>query len=250
MSAAFHDHFSDRAAAYAASRPVYPPELGEFLAGLAGRRACAWEAGCGSGQLTGILAERFERVEARDPSPEQLARLPARGNVRARVAPAQESGLSAGEADLAVAAQAAHWFDLDAYYSEVRRVVAPGGAVALICYELMQIDPEIDAVVNAFYYGDLERWWPPQRKHVESCYRELPFPFAEVAAPAIVMRGRWRLERLLGYVSTWSAVRALEQAGGAQRVDEFRGALAGVWGSASAAREIRWPLSIRAGRVG
>ena len=48
----FKDHFSEVAAAYAAHRPTYPPALVDLLARLAPARRLAWDAGCGSGQLS------------------------------------------------------------------------------------------------------------------------------------------------------------------------------------------------------
>ena len=59
MSAGFRDLFSHDSAGYAAHRPTYPSELAEFLARASPARALAWEAGCGSGQLSLLLAERF-----------------------------------------------------------------------------------------------------------------------------------------------------------------------------------------------
>ena len=66
--AAFKDHFSDLAAGYAAHRPTYPKGLVDYLAGLAPARRLAWDCGCGSGQLSTLLADAFERVTATDAS--------------------------------------------------------------------------------------------------------------------------------------------------------------------------------------
>src|SRR5207249_7256547 len=121
----FQDHFSDKAAGYAAYRPVYPPALVDALAALAPGRGLAWDAGCGSGQLSLLLAQRFDRVIATDASADQIAHATAHPKVEYRCAPAEASGLADGIADLAVAAQAAHWFDLPDYYAEVRRVAPP-----------------------------------------------------------------------------------------------------------------------------
>src|SRR5439155_16820661 len=112
----FKNHFSDRAAAYAARRPTYPPALAEFLAEVAPRRELAWDSGCGSGQLSVLLAGRFEQVIATDASAEQIAQARPHPKVRYAQAPAEASGLPAAVVDLAVAAQAAHWFDLAGYY--------------------------------------------------------------------------------------------------------------------------------------
>lgn len=245
----FKDHFSERAAGYAAHRPTYPAALADFLAGLAPRRALAWDAGCGSGQLSVLLAGRFERVAATDASAEQVARATPHPNVEYRRAPAEASGLPDGSVDLAVAAQAAHWFDLEAYYAEVERVGRPGAAVALVTYGMMTVGEEIDRVVEPFYRETLGPYWPPERRHVEDGYRSLPFPFREVQAPKLEIRTAWSLAALLGYVDTWSAVRALEEARGPGPVQAFRRELARAWGPEEEVRSVRWPLSLRVGHV-
>ena len=51
----------------AAHRPDYPAELGAELARIAPRRGTAVDVGCGTGQLTGLLAEHFTHVIGVDP---------------------------------------------------------------------------------------------------------------------------------------------------------------------------------------
>src|SRR3970040_3082280 len=69
----FSDHFSSVAQAYAAARPEYPDARYEALATVVPATARVWEPGCGSGQATRGLAQRFAHVHATDPSARQLA---------------------------------------------------------------------------------------------------------------------------------------------------------------------------------
>jgi len=248
-SGRFKDHFSDVAAAYAAHRPSYPAALVDFLARLAPARRLAWDAGCGSGQLSLLLAGPFERVVATDASPEQIARAAPHPKVEYRCAAAGVSGLPDSVVDLATAAQAAHWFDLPAYYAEVRRVAGRGGIVALISYGVVTAGADLDAVIQPFYRGVLAAYWPPERRHVDDGYRSLPFPFEELDTPAFEIRLDWRLEDLVGYIGTWSAVWALQQAGGQGPFATFSRELAEAWGPGTAIRMVRWPLALRVGRV-
>ena len=248
-SGPFKDHFSEIAAAYAAHRPSYPAALIDFLARLAPERRLAWDAGCGSGQLSVLLAGRFDRVVATDASAEQIARAALHPKVEYRCGPAGVSGLPVGVVDLATAAQAAHWFDLPAYYAEVRRVTRSGGIVALISYGVVTADAAVDAVIQPFYRDVLASYWPPERRHVDDGYRSLPFPFEELATPACEIRLDWRLEDLVGYVGTWSAVWALERAEGPGPLASFHRELAHAWGAPATARTVRWPLALRVGRV-
>ena len=245
----FKDHFSVAASGYAAHRPVYPRAVAEALGARSPGRSLVWDAGCGSGQLSVVLAEVFDQVLATDASAAQIAQAVPHPRVRYAVAPAEVSGLPDGSVDCAVAAQAAHWFDLDAYYREVRRVVRPGGLVALVTYAVMEVDPQIERLVERFYWHTLEGHWPPERRLVEEGYRSLPFPFEAVEAPPLALEHRWNVEQLLGYVGTWSAVQSLKKAGRGEELERFGAELRAAWGEPELERRIRWPLSLRLGRV-
>ena len=245
----FQDHFSEVAAAYAAHRPTYPAALVDFLAETAPQRELAWDAGCGSGQLSVLLADRFARVIATDASPEQIAHAAPHPNVAYACAPAEACGLPQRIADLAVAAQAAHWFDLPAYYAEVRRVGRPRSVVALVTYGLVRVDHAIDRLVDRFYVEVLGSYWPPERRHVADGYRSLPFPFDEIVTPHCEIQASWALADLIGYLETWSAVWALERAVGPAPFEAFRRELAHAWGADATARPARWTLATRVGRL-
>jgi SAM-dependent methyltransferase len=245
----FKDHFSDRAARYATYRPHYPKALGDYLAGLAPRRGTAWDVGCGSGQMSTLLGDHFDRVIATDASAEQIARAEIHPHVEYAVASAEQSGIASGSVDLIVAAQAVHWFDLPRFYMEVRRVGRPDAMVALVAYGVTLMEPAVLPVVDHFYWEVLDQWWPPERKHIELDYREIAFPFAEVAPPEMTMSVNWTVDEFVGYVGTWSAVRAMEKAEGAAGYQFFVGELRSAWGSV-VRRRVWWKVAMRVGRVG
>lgn len=245
----FQDHYSEGAASYASYRPSYPRALAEHLAEAAPTPGMVWEAGCGSGQLSTVLGEFFERVIATDASAAQLARAAPHPRVEYRCARAEASGLPDDCADLAVAAQAAHWFDLERYYAEVRRVARPGALAALVSYGIMRIDPPLDAVITRFHDEVLGPWWQPERRHVVNGYGSIDFPFEEIALPAVEMRADWSCSQVLSYVETWSAVRALERAEGRAMLETFREELEAAWGDAGSWKTVHWPIAIRAGKV-
>lgn len=248
MISAFKDHFSERAASYAVYRPRYPQELADVLAGLVDARGTAWDAGCGSGQLSTLLAERFDRVVATDASAAQIAGAIAHPRVDYRAEPAEQPSLASGSIDLITVAQAAHWLNLPAFYMEARRVARPGAVIAFVAYERTTIEPAVDAVVEHFYSGVLEKWWPPERRHIETGYRHLAFPFAELPMPELEMKAQWGVDQLLGYIRTWSAVRAMEASDGPDRTVAFEAALRDAWGG-SALRPVSWPIVTRVGTV-
>jgi SAM-dependent methyltransferase len=245
---AFKDHFSARSADYAARRPAYPDRLADWLAEIAPAADFAWDCGCGSGQLSLPLAERFAHVAATDASPQQLANAPPHPRVAYRRAPAEASGLPDGVADLIVSAQAAHWFDLDAFYAEARRVARPGAAIALISYSQASVSPDIDPAIRAFHFETMKPYWPAERDVVDEGYRSLPFPFQELPVPEIAMIAEWEAEDLLGYFDTWSSVRAYERSVGHSPIPALREALGRVW-PAGRRLSVRWRLAVRAGRI-
>jgi SAM-dependent methyltransferase len=248
-TSAFKDHFSGHAAEYAAYRPTYPPALFELLVSLPRRRALALDCATGNGQAAVGLAERFERVLAIDASREQLASARPHPRIEYRVARAEETGAESGSVDLVSAAQAVHWFDFDRFYAEVRRVLAPGGAVALYTYNLVRVDPGFDRVLDRLAREVVGPYWPPERRWVDEEYRTLPFPFAEVPTPRIENEARWDLDRLLLYVATWSACRRYREATGRDPIKMLQDELIAAWGDPGAARPVRWPIYMRAGYV-
>ena len=86
-------------------------------------------------------------------------------------------------------AQALHWFDLDLFYAEVRRVLKTNSVLAASAYNLLHIEPAIDEVINRYYYEVVGPFWPPERVLVEK-FDELPFPFFEIQTPSFEMIAR------------------------------------------------------------
>ena len=97
-------------------------------------RAVAWACATGNGQAATHLAEYFGRVVATDESAEMIAQAPRDLGIVYRVAEAEDSGLDDRSVDLVTVASAIHWFDLERFYTEVRRIVKPGGTVAIWTY--------------------------------------------------------------------------------------------------------------------
>lgn len=243
----FKDHFSTQAATYAKARPTYPAALFAELARLAPGQALAWDAGTGNGQAAVALAPHFERVIATDPSSAQLAQAVAHPKVGYHLADETAPMIAAGSVDLITVAQAAHWFDRPKFYLEVRRVLRPGGVVALWTYGLSKITPEIDEAVLRFYSGPIGPYWPAERHHPETGYRELDFEFPEEAFPKAAMELEWTMPEFTHFLRSWSAVARFIKANGHDPVPALEVELARLWGPA--ARKVAWPLAGRLGRV-
>lgn len=249
MSQSFHDHFSQVASRYAEFRPRYPAALFDWLATLASPDSVVWDCAAGNGQASVDLAERFGRVIATDASQEQIASATPHPKIEFRVAPAEQSGLADESVGLITVAQALHWFDRDRFYSEIRRVLKPGGVLAVWAYGVNRADDAaIDSVIFNFYENVVGPYWPPERRLVEDGYRTIVFPFDEITSPGFCMEAYWTLEELTGYFGTWSATNRFIKATGRNPLEPLAAELRQVWGDAQRPRRIEWPLAVRGGR--
>ncbi|HVS27681.1 MAG TPA: class I SAM-dependent methyltransferase [Burkholderiales bacterium] len=245
----FKDHFSGHAAKYAQFRPHYPSGLFACLASLVSSRELAWDAATGNGQGALDLAPYFERVVGSDASSAQIKNAMPHPKVTYRVEPAEATKFEPQSVDLISVAQALHWLDLPKFYAEVKRVLKPEGVIAVWCYNLFRAAPDIDNIVLHFYRDLVGPHWPPERAHIETGYRHLEFPFAEINAPLFVMEVEWDMHELLGYLGTWSATQRYIKAEGHDPRRHIVGRLESVWGSPQAKRRIQWPLHLRAGKI-
>jgi SAM-dependent methyltransferase len=255
VSRGFNDHFGPVSSAYADFRPRYPASLYAWLASLVETRSLAWDCGAGSGQASLDLAAHFEQVIATDASPAQIEAATPHPRVAYRLAPAEASGLPDASVDLVTVAQALHWFDLEAFYAEVRRVLKPSGVLAVWSYGHLVVEGEpVNALVHAFYHETVGPYWPPERAHVEAGYLDLPFPFGEITPPEFDMTAAWPLPQLLGYFRSWSATARYIRQNGTDPVSELEGELAVRWGAGDeghaggVVRRVTWPLALRVGR--
>jgi SAM-dependent methyltransferase len=246
----FKDHFSMGAALYRAYRPTYPPGLFEAVAGLTHDHDVALDCATGNGQAAVGLARVFERVIAIDASEEQIARAETDSRIEYRVAPAEATGVASGSVNLVTAAQALHWLDAERFFSEAKRVLVPGGAIAVWGYGDPILDtPVLDEMLHDFNRVKLEEYWHPERKLLLDGYRTIAFPFEEIAFPQQQLEMRWTLPELAGYLRTWSATAAYVAERGADPVEDFERAIAHDWGDPATARLVSWPLYIRAGKT-
>ena len=141
-------------------------------------------------------------------------------------------GFPTGRANLVTVAQALHWFDLDPFLREARRVLAPGGVLAAWCYSRCTVDYSVDEIVDVFYRVTLGPYWSRERKLVDEGYRTIALPLDEMAPPPFEMIEQWSLSEFAGYIRTWSAVDKFIEARGEEPVLAFESALAEMWGAA------------------
>lgn len=244
----FEDHFSRQAAAYAQFRPRYPAELYAYLARQAQAHTLAWDAATGSGQAAIGLVDHFEQVIATDASADQIQHAEPHKRIIYRVEPAEETSLEPHSVDLVTAATAAHWFDLDRFYQEVRRVLKPGGVVAVWGYYRPVISPEIDTQIVRYEMDILGKYWPERIVLLREQYRSLPFPFQEISAPEFAMQAEWDMNQMLGFFNSWSATTRFREEHGRHPLEAIWKDFIAAWGGENEKRIVRWPIFLRAGR--
>ena len=254
----FKDFFSSNSKGYSSSRPKYPRSLFEFLVGLVHHRNLAWDCATGNGQAAVILSEYFEQVIASDASKEQIENAQPRNNIRYEVFPAERTSLADSSVDLITIAQALHWFNLDDFYKEAKRVLRKhgddgngGGVIAAWAYGLHSVSMEIDTVVHFLYEDIVGPYWPKERKIVENRYEDIPFPFQEIDAPAFRIELDWNLSELIGYLYTWSSVQKFIEKNNSDPIKQIYDDLARVWGQNQIwyKRRVVWPIYMKVGRA-
>jgi SAM-dependent methyltransferase len=145
--------FSGRVDDYVKTRPSYPEGVLDVLreeCGL-GPRAVVCDLGSGTGLFTKLLLETSATVHAVEPNDEMraaaermLATAPGFRSVAGR---AEATTLPDASVDLVTAAQAFHWFDVEAAKREMRRILRPATGAANVA--LVWNDRELEA--DAFH---------------------------------------------------------------------------------------------------
>jgi len=136
------------------------------------------------------MAKRFDRVIGTDPSPGMIRQAREQtqdGNVEFREGSAESSPFVKYEdVDCVVAGQAAHWFQYDKLWPEIKRILRKGGTVAFWGYkDPALVDfPKATDTLNAYTYGpDPETlgpyWTMPGRSYVQNKLRVIKPPASD-----------------------------------------------------------------------
>jgi SAM-dependent methyltransferase len=241
------DLFSANAPQYAAFRPDYPKALYDFIFNYVKNFSTAWDCATGNGQAARELSSRFKQVYATDISEKQMLNGHQASNILYSISPAEQTNFPDNFFDFIAVAQAVHWFRLDKFYDEVKRVAKPKSVLAIWGYGLLSINPEFDQKILTFYKEVVGPYWDTERKLIDESYQTIPFSFREIQSPGISFTKQWNIQHLQGYLSTWSAVQKYIKANGHDPVSEFIDESTGSFGSG--VQEIKFPLFLRLGVV-
>ncbi|KAI1274930.1 S-adenosyl-L-methionine-dependent methyltransferase [Xylaria sp. FL0933] len=186
------------AKAYAAFRPTYPASLFRTVLDfhqrpLAGSETTLLDIGCGHGLIARAMSPHFQRVLAIDPSAGMVKQARhMTDDAKISFQNGRAENLSAlvdpASVDMAVAGQAAHWFDYSVVWRELARAIKPGGTIAFWGYVdgVLKGAEKATAVMERFVYGFGEvapgvegmgpYWEQPGRNKLRDLLRSVEVP--------------------------------------------------------------------------
>lgn len=241
------DLFSQQAQEYSQYRPEYPDTLFEYIATQVTDKQHAWDVGTGNGQIARGLTKHFSSITATDISQAQIDNAYKHKRITYSVTPAENSGLNDECIDLVVVGQALHWFNLDAFFAEVARVLKDKGTLCVVTYALPRINTDIDASLDQFHNQTLADYWPAERQLVDAQYDSIKLPWPEENSPVIDMCYEWQCEQLLAYIETWSAVTLYKKQNGTDPTVKLKQTLKKLWRN-NETLTVSWPLTIKIAR--
>lgn len=241
------DNFSAQAKTYAAYRPNYSQAFIDYIASFVKNKNIALDVATGNGQVAAKLAKHFGTVYATDISQKQLDNAIAADNIIYKLERAEAMSFGDKMFDLITVAQAIHWFDFDAFYKEVYRILKPEGLFVVTGYGLFSTNPGSDRLIHHLHEDILGDYWDPERRYVDENYQTIPFPFEEIEGEQFSETFIWTFEHLLGYIESWSAVQHYIRKNGRHPVDLIRDELKESWAKSDGKAE--FPLLLRMGKI-
>jgi SAM-dependent methyltransferase len=241
------DNFSTLAGGYSKYRPYYPSEMIEYIVSFVKEKNEALDVATGNGQVAIEISKYFTKVYATDISQKQLDNAAQADNIIYKVESAEHTAFADGQFDLITVAQAIHWFDFDAFYKEVYRVLKPSGVFAVLGYGLFSTNPETDKLLRYFYNEIVGPFWDPERKYIDDNYTTIPFPFDEIEVKVFTNKFTWSFDQLIGYLETWSAVQHYTNKLGKNPVSDIKDALKISWEKSD--KKVTFPLLLRIGKL-
>ena len=210
--------------AYDSVRPAYPDEAVAALIDAA-RRARGVEAsgrddalraadiGAGTGKMSELLARSGLLVDAVEPSEAMRAQASAIEGVTWHDGVAEETGLPNDVYDIVVFAQSWHWMDPERAGLEAARILAPGGALAVVWNQMAVSIPWVHRLTRIMRSGDVHR---PDRP---------PTPgggFAPMTLTQVAWEDRMTPEEILTLGTTRSSYIRSSEAGRARMQENLR----------------------------
>lgn len=204
------------ASLYSKYRPTYPKDLlniiSRYITRHGGGHGVVVDVGCGTGQSTFYLLDLFKHCIGVDISKAQISEalrkceVEGTKNIEFVVGSGLDMPVESSSVDMVTIAQAWHWVkDIDGFYSECKRVLKPGGSLAVYGYGNVQaLNSSCDSLIRHFYADTLKGFWHKERRYIDDKYAEVVLPFSNVERHDSSMEKLFSLSDFIGYLSSWS----------------------------------------------
>ncbi|MES2344636.1 MAG: class I SAM-dependent methyltransferase [Chlamydiota bacterium] len=200
-------------ALYTTFRPKYPEELLElfrikFTPDGSGRLL---DLGCGSGQITFLLAPFYKEVEALDIDDHMIQKAIEQAktknvtNIAWLHQGAEETSLESEKFDLITIATAFHWMDRPVVLKNAYTLLKEGGGIAIFCAKswwssTIAWQQEIIKLIQ-HYLGTNQPYYPPAFVHNSSHAALLHAAhFENIQSFTVTTPHFWSLKTILGYL--------------------------------------------------
>ena len=210
----------DHATVYGLFRPVYPQSVSQIISSYMGENKCseyerAIDVCCGSGQSTMLLSPFFKSVCGYDNSPAQISQAKSKHetkecNVNFEIGDAHDLPVVSSFVDLVTCAMGWHWLNPEKFYSEAKRVLKPGGCIAVYGYNTTVSDNKsVGSLVEAFKKELIEKDCVDERAfYTFNEYRDVLLPFSKVQRLKFDLPQRASLDQLFGFFESITSYRA------------------------------------------
>lgn len=200
---------------YKESRPTIPTGMVAEIVEYASKTVrcqdglCV-DVGCGPGQSTERFSPYFKAVLGTDISETQvdIARATCTAsNVTFQVSKAESLPVEDGSVALVSTVNALHWFHWDAFFAEVRRVLADGGVFCPSLYRLRAVaEPGLEDCLEEFRTEEFKGYMTPQHDFWTYGYDYTEVPFNNAEKRDFVVKEKTTLSAVMSLVETWSFV--------------------------------------------
>lgn len=241
------DYFSGNSSEYSKFRPNYPDAMIQEIVSLVHNKNTALDVATGNGQVASRLADSFQTVYATDISENQLQQAPQIPNVVYKKMTAEHTDFTDNQFDLITVAQAIHWFDFEAFYKEVYRILKPDGVFAVLGYGFFSTNKDSNAILWRLYEGIVGPYWYPERQYLTEGYQTIPFPLEEIKNKNFTKEYTWTFEQLIGYLETWSATANYKEVNKENPIDLVYDELKVSWEKGD--KKVVFPMFLRVGRL-
>jgi trans-aconitate 3-methyltransferase len=194
----FRGYNTAQAQAYVQGRGTYPPALYELVLShhisTGGSTDTLIEIGTGPGNALRPMALSFTHAYGLDPGPAMIETARSLGGSTKTGEPIKwesstaedlntSTGIPDGSVDMIMAATAAHWFDMPAFWTRAAALLKPHGTVALwsgasvFCHPDTPNAKKIQAILNQLEDEELDKFHVQGNRLTRGMYLDLPLPW-------------------------------------------------------------------------